>query len=143
MPDDAKPETDGRETLMRLTTNIVTSFVSKNAVSPDTLPDVIRSVFNTVSSLSAPSFEAVEEKPRPAVPINKSITQHFIICLEDGRKLKMLKRYLRTRYDMSPDDYRKRWGLPADYPMVAPSYTETRSEHAKKIGLGKTGRKDR
>jgi predicted transcriptional regulator len=83
------------------------------------------------------------DRPRPAVPISRSVTNEHIVCLEDGRKLKMLKRYLRSRYDMSPDEYRKRWGLPADYPMVAPAYTERRSEFAKKIGLGKGVRKAR
>lgn len=140
MADAAKPESESREALLRLTTSIVVSYVSRNSVSAENLPDVIRSVFSTISVLAAPAEEAIEQRPRPAVPINKSVTQNYIICLEDGRKLKMLKRYLRTRFGMSPEDYRKRWDLPADYPMVAPSYTETRSLHAKKIGLGKTSR---
>lgn len=126
-----------------MTSNIVSSFVSNNPVTTDSLPDVIRSVFKTVSGLAGSTESKSEERPKPAVPIGKSITTDYIVCLEDGRKLKMLKRYLRSRYDMSPDEYRRRWGLAADYPMVAPSYTERRSEFAKRIGLGKGVRKTR
>jgi predicted transcriptional regulator len=126
-----------------MTSEIVASFVSNNPVTTDSLPDVIRSVYRTVSNLTASTEPAPESRLKPAVPIAKSVATDFIVCLEDGKKLKMLKRYLRTRYDMSPDDYRRRWGLPADYPMVAPAYTERRSEFAKKIGLGKGVRKRR
>lgn len=126
-----------------MTSSIVSSFVSNNTVSPENLPEVIRSVYRTVSSLSGAPESRSEEKLKPAVPVSKSVGTDYIICLEDGRKLKMLKRYLRSRYDMSPDEYRRRWGLPADYPMVAPAYTERRSEFAKKIGLGKGVRKAR
>lgn len=129
--------------LMRTTSNIVASFVSNNAVTTDGLPDVIRSVFRTLSGLAGGAETRSEERPKPAVPVNKSITNDYIVCLEDGRKLKMLKRYLRSRYDMSPDEYRRRWGLSSEYPMVAPSYTERRSEFAKRIGLGKGVRKAR
>jgi predicted transcriptional regulator len=129
--------------LLRMTSEIVASFVSNNPVTTEGLPEVIRSVYRTVSGLSAGADSRSEDRPKPAVPVGKSVTNDFIICLEDGRKLKMLKRYLRSRYDMSPDDYRRRWGLAADYPMVAPSYTERRSEFAKKIGLGKGVRKAR
>lgn len=126
-----------------MTSEIVSSFVSNNPVTTENLPDVIRSVYRTVSALSgAPELKA-NEKLKPAVTIAKSVTEDYIVCLEDGRKLKMLKRYLRSRYNMSPDEYRRRWSLPADYPMVAPSYTERRSEFAKKIGLGKGVRKAR
>ncbi|MDP3738930.1 MAG: MucR family transcriptional regulator [Hyphomonadaceae bacterium] len=128
---------------MRMTSEIVSAFVSNNPVTTDSLPDVIRSVYRTMSGLSSTGEKASEDKPKPAVPISKSVTPDHIVCLEDGRKLKMLKRYLRSRYDMSPDDYRRRWGLGADYPMVAPNYTERRSEFAKKIGLGKGVRKAR
>ena len=127
--------------IMRMTSDIVASFVSNNPVPTDNLPEVIRSVHKTVSSLAETKETKTEERPKPAVPVSKSVTEDHIVCLEDGKKLKMLKRYLRSRYDMSPDDYRRRWGLPADYPMVAPSYTARRSEFAKKIGLGKGGRK--
>lgn len=129
--------------LLRMTSEIVASFVSNNAVSAENLPDVIRSVYRTVSSLSGTAEARSDEKLKPAVPVSKSVGTDYIICLEDGRKLKMLKRYLRSRYDMSPDDYRRRWNLPADYPMVAPAYTERRSEFAKKIGLGRGVRKGR
>ena len=128
---------------MRMTSEIVSSFVSNNPVTTESLPDVIRSVYRTVSGLAGGPEKAVDEKPKPAVPVSKSVTNDFIVCLEDGRKLKMLKRYLRSRYDMSPDEYRRRWGLAADYPMVAPNYTQRRSEFAKKIGLGKGVRKSR
>jgi predicted transcriptional regulator len=141
-------ETPGNSVLsndevMRMTSDIVSSFVSNNPVTTESLPDVIRSVYRTMSGLAGAPEKAVEEKPKPAVPVSKSVTNDFIICLEDGRKLKMLKRYLRSRYDMSPDEYRRRWGLAADYPMVAPNYTQRRSEFAKKIGLGKGVRKAR
>ncbi len=126
-----------------MTSEIVSSFVSNNPVTSESLPDVIRSVYRTVSGLNGASEARTDEKLKPAVPVGKSVTEDYIICLEDGRKLKMLKRYLRSRYDMSPDEYRRRWNLPADYPMVAPSYTERRSEFAKKIGLGKGVRKSR
>lgn len=142
------PETSGihdvRDAdILRMTSDIVASFVANNTVDRDTLPDVIRSVYRTMSTLGESSALALEARPRPAVPVSKSVTNDHIVCLEDGRKLKMLKRYLRSRYGMSPDEYRRRWNLPADYPMVAPSYTETRSEHAKRIGLGKGVRKTR
>lgn len=131
------------EQLLRMTSDIVSSFVANNTVSSDNLPDVIRSVYRTISTLAAPGEGRAEERLKPAVPISKSVANDYIVCLEDGKKLKMLKRYLRSKYDMSPDEYRRRWGLPADYPMVAPSYTERRSEFAKKIGLGKGVRKGR
>ena len=122
---------------LRMTADIVASFVSNNKVSSDELSEIIRSVHKAVTGLSGSSGAAPAEKPKPAAPINKSVHNDYIICLEDGKRLKMLKRYLRSTYGMSPDDYRKRWGLPADYPMVAPSYAARRSEFAKKIGLGK------
>jgi predicted transcriptional regulator len=138
--DNSMPNNDD---LMRMTSDIVSSFVSNNPVTAENLPEVIRSVYRTVSGLSGTIEARVEDRPRPAVPVSKSVTSDYIICLEDGRKLKMLKRYLRARYDMSPEEYRRRWALPADYPMVAPNYTERRSEFAKKIGLGKGVRKSK
>jgi predicted transcriptional regulator len=143
MQEDNGSSTPSNDELLRMTSEIVTSFVSNNAVSAESLPDVIRSVYRTVSSLAGSPEARPDEKLKPAVPVSKSVGTDYIICLEDGRKLKMLKRYLRSRYDMSPDEYRRRWGLPADYPMVAPAYTERRSEFAKKIGLGKGVRKAR
>lgn len=134
--DDHAAQSDGARA-MRMTTDIVSSFVANNKVTPAELPDVIRSVHQTLSALSGNGAAVSTEKPKPAVQPNKSVQNDFIICLEDGKKLKMLKRYLRSTYNMSPDEYRKRWSLPPDYPMVAPSYAARRSEFAKKIGLGK------
>jgi predicted transcriptional regulator len=143
MPETSPNSVLSNDDVMRMTSDIVSSFVSNNAVAAENLPDVIRSVYRTVSGLAGAVETRTDEKLKPAVPVSKSVTNDYIVCLEDGRKLKMLKRYLRSRYDMSPDEYRRRWGLAADYPMVAPSYTERRSEFAKKIGLGKGVRKSR
>ena len=125
--------------IMRMTTDIVSSFVANNPVPSDSLSELIVSVHKTVSSLASPEPAQTSERPKPAVPVSRSITDDHIVWLEDGKKLKMLKRYLRSHYGMTPDEYRKRWGLPADYPMVAPSYTKKRSDFAKQIGLGKVG----
>ena len=122
--------------VLGMTTGIVSSFVSNNTVPASDLPGLIKSVHDAISALSegeASDSEALS----PAVPVSKSITPDFLICLEDGRKLKMLRRYLRSRYSMTPEEYRERWNLPADYPMVAPNYAKLRSKHAKNIGLGK------
>jgi len=124
--------------LLTQATDIVAAYVSNNAISPSDLPGLLKVVHAKLGELADASTEA--PRPDPAVPIKKSVTDHHIICLEDGAKLKMLKRYLRTHYDMSPDEYRARWGLRADYPMVAPEYARRRSDFAKKIGLGKKGR---
>ncbi|MEZ5938951.1 MAG: MucR family transcriptional regulator [Hyphomonadaceae bacterium] len=142
MAGEANNRDDGSEVL-RLTCDVVSSFLTRNTVAAEALPDLIRSVHRTFTTLSGEAEQRAESRPKPAISIGKSVTDEYIVCLEDGRKLKMLKRYLRTRYNMSPEEYRRRWGLPADYPMVAPSYTETRSEHAKKIGLGKSTRRER
>ncbi|MBA3067456.1 MAG: transcriptional regulator [Hyphomonas sp.] len=122
--------------LLEMTVEIVSSYVANNSLQAGALPDLIKSVHATIISLSHPEA-APTEKFEPAISIAKSVTAEYIICLEDGRKLKMLKRYLRTRYDMTPEEYRAKWGLPADYPMVAPNYAKLRSRHAKQIGLGK------
>ena len=114
----------------------VAAYVSNNAISASDLPDLLTTVHQKLGELSVEGAEA--ERPEPAVPIKKSVTDHLIICLEDGAKLKMLKRYLRTRYNLTPEEYRKRWGLPSDYPMVAHEYARRRSDFAKKIGLGKS-----
>jgi len=125
-----------REFLATLTADIVSAHVSNNSVSPTDLPGLIHSVYNSLAGLGgAPAV--VEEKPVPAVSIRSSIKPDYIVCLEDGKKLKMLKRHLMTHYNMTPDQYRARWNLPADYPMVAPNYAEKRRELAKKIGLGR------
>ena len=128
-------ESSSVQAVLGLTAQIVSAHVSNNAVSRDALPELIQQVFST---LMAAGTEQVEpERLQPAVPIKKSVFPEFIICLEDGKKLKMLKRHLQTSYNMTPDQYRERWGLPHDYPMVAPKYAEHRSELAKKIGLGR------
>ncbi len=134
---DAEPEDRSGEELLRLGADIVSAYVSRNTVSVDAVPDIIRSVHGALEGLGRATVAAPEERPKPAVAINRSIQHDFIVCLEDGKKLKMLKRYLRSRFDMSPDDYRRRWGLAPDYPMVAPAYAARRSDFAKKIGLGR------
>jgi predicted transcriptional regulator len=135
----AAPDLEGPsgEDLMRLGTGIVAAFVSRNAVPAEALPDVIRTVHQALLGLSGDVPAVAEERPKAAVSIGRSVQHDFIVCLEDGKKLKMLKRYLRSRYNMSPDEYRKRWGLAADYPMVAPAYAARRSDFAKQIGLGR------
>jgi len=124
--------------LIELTSDIVSSFVSNNEISASDLPDLISGVYCTLSNVHSVDVTEKNEQ-EPAVPINKSYTRDYIICLEDGKKLKMLKRYLRTQYDMTPEDYREKWKLPANYPMVAPSYSKKRSAFAKEIGLGRRG----
>jgi len=127
--------------ILALTTDIVAAHVANNSVAPDELPGLIENVFVTLNRLHSDPG-ASTEAPKPAVPIKKSITPDFIICLEDGKKLKMLKRHLRSQYDMSPEEYRDRWGLGADYPMVAPNYADQRRLLAKKIGLGRGRKKE-
>lgn len=119
------------------TSEIVAAYVSRNVVGASALPDLIRSIHGSLSSLSGVAPAAPKEKQKPAVPISKSVQRDYIVCLEDGAHLKMLKRYLRSRFDLSPEEYRRKWGLPPDYPMVAPAYAERRSDFARKIGLGK------
>jgi predicted transcriptional regulator len=123
--------------ILRMSAEIVAAYVGQNSVSPSVLPDLISKVHQALAGLGQAELPAAKERGRPAVPISKSVQHDFIICLEDGKKLKMLKRYLRSQYDLSPDDYRRRWGLPPDYPMVAPAYAARRSDFAKKIGLGR------
>jgi predicted transcriptional regulator len=129
MSDDA-----GTADVLALTAQIVSAHVSKNNVMPDALPALIQDVYRTLSTVAREPAQA--DKPQPAVPVKKSVFPDHIICLEDGKKLKMLKRHLKTSFNLTPDQYRERWGLPADYPMVAPNYASHRSSLAKKIGLG-------
>lgn len=129
-------EIDMKETLITLTSDIVAAHVSNNSVSVDDLSSLITNVYGALSALGE-STPAVEKTPEPAVSIRSSVKPDYIVCLEDGKKLKMLKRHLMTHYNMTPEQYRARWGLPADYPMVAPNYAEKRRELAKKIGLGR------
>ena len=125
--------------LLALTSDIVAAHASNNAVPSSELSGLIEAVFGTLSSLSQPAEPVVELKP--AVSIKKSVTDDYLICLDDGKKLKMLKRHLKTAYNMTPDDYRAKWGLAHDYPMVAPNYAKKRQELAKKIGLGRKPKK--
>jgi predicted transcriptional regulator len=120
--------------LLELTAEIVSAHVSNNTVNVGEVPQLIQDVYRTLALVGSTASQP--ERPQPAVPIKKSITPDFIICLEDGKQLKMLKRHLKTAYDMSPEEYRERWNLPPDYPMVAPNYAKHRSNLAKKIGLG-------
>ena len=124
--------------LLEFTTEIVAAHSGNNTIAPDDLPKMIQDVYKTLSALGA--TEAFPERPKPAVAVKKSVFPDYIVCLEDGKKLKMLKRHLKTAYNMSPEDYRERWGLPSDYPMVAPNYAKHRSNLAKKIGLGTRSR---
>jgi predicted transcriptional regulator len=122
--------------LIKLAGQIVSAYVSNNTLAINDVPELIRTVHATLSDLETGNAHA-NHNLTPVVPIKKSVTPDYLICLEDGKKLKMLKRYLRSQYGMTPEDYRSRWGLPADYPMVAPNYASQRSRLAKQIGLGK------
>jgi len=126
------------ENLLRMTADVVAAYVSKNALTAPQVTDFIRSVYQTLTAMNGAAYAPVDSgNHKPAVAIKKSITPEYLICLEDGKKLKMLKRHLRTVYNLSPEQYRAKWGLPPDYPMTAPKYAELRSGFAKKIGLGK------
>lgn len=127
--------------LMRMTAEIATAYVSRNIVPTSEISEVVKLVHSVLERLDAGEAQATPEPLTPAVPIKKSVTKDYIICLEDGKKLKMLKRHLRATYGLSPEEYRARWGLPSDYPMVAPGYAARRSEFAKQIGLGRGGRR--
>jgi predicted transcriptional regulator len=122
--------------ILALTAQIVSAHVRHNSVQPDALPGLIRSVHSTLANIGSNTLPPTE-KPQPSVPVKRSVFPDYIICLEDGKRLKMLKRHLQTAYNMTPDQYRERWGLPHDYPMVAPKYAAHRSSLAKSIGLGR------
>jgi predicted transcriptional regulator len=128
-------ETSAPDIVLRLTAQIVAAHVEHNAVGTDALPGLIEKVYRALREAGEAPTEP--EKPTAAVPVKQSVNPDFIVCLEDGRKLKMLRRHLMTSYNLTPAQYRARWGLPADYPMVAPNYTKVRSSLAKKIGLGR------
>jgi len=138
MVEKVDPKMDPSE-LLTLTTDIVASHVANNSVAVADLSHLIQQVYSALAGVG--SAWGAAGRPNPAVSIKRSITPDYVICLEDGKKLKMLKRHLKTRYNLSPDEYRERWGLPADYPMVAPNYAKQRSALAKKIGLGTKRRK--
>jgi predicted transcriptional regulator len=135
MSEPTEPSTDENE-LLRMTAEIVAAYIGNNSLSADQVPEIVRTVGAALRQIDKGENGSEKTVGKPAVPIRKSVTPDFIICLEDGRKLKMLKRHLRTTFGLTPDEYRARWGLPADYPMVAPNYAKRRSEFAKKIGLG-------
>ncbi len=134
---DNTAEKISRDDILRMAVDVVAAYVSKNPLPAGQIPEVIQTVYSSLSSLDGNGGEVKAEAPRPAVPVKKSVMPDYIICLEDGKKLKMLKRHLRTTYNMTPDEYRAKWGLPPDYPMVAPNYAAQRSDFAKKIGLGR------
>jgi predicted transcriptional regulator len=123
--------------LLKMTAEVASAYVSNNSLPASQLSEMIRAIHDSLSTLSGGTVAKAEGAPTPAVPVKKSITPDYIVCLEDGKKLKMLKRHLRTTYNMTPDEYRTRWGLAADYPMVAPNYAAQRSAFAKQIGLGR------
>ena len=140
MAEPAAPKT-GEDELLRMTAEVVSAYVSNNTLATGQLGDIIQAVYNSLRGLEGGAADPPAEPLKPAVPIRKSVTPEYLICLEDGKKLKMLKRHLRSTYNLTPDEYRAKWGLAPDYPMVAPKYAEQRSEFAKKIGLGRgTGR---
>jgi predicted transcriptional regulator len=132
---------DEKSEVIEMAADIVSAYVGNNSVAASDLPALIQSVHRALAGISS-GAEAAEAAPKePAVPIRRSITPDFLVCLEDGRKFKSLKRHLRTKYNMSPEEYRAKWGLPKDYPMVAPNYAKARSDLAKQMGLGQGGRK--
>ena len=133
---DTRSETSSPD-IIRLAVDVVAAYVGQNAIPAHQIPEILQAVYGSLARLGEPRPATAPEAPKPAVSVKKSITPDYIVCLEDGKHLKMLKRHLRTTYDMSPEDYRAKWNLPADYPMVAPNYAATRSEFAKKIGLGR------
>jgi len=137
MNDNTGPVVGLEAELIELSTEIVSAYVSHNAVSPGDLPKLIAEVHAALRALQSNETPAPVEELKPAVPVRKSVAPDYIICLEDGKKFKSLKRHLRTHYNLSPEEYREKWGLPADYPMVAPSYSATRSKLAKDNGLGR------
>lgn len=141
MAEDApKPSSDD---FLRMTAQMVAAYLRKNSVPTAQITEVINSVYSSLRAIDGRANAPKATELKPAVPIKKSVTPEYIICLEDGRKLKMLKRHLRTEYNMTPEQYRQKWGLPADYPMVAPNYAKQRSAFAKEIGLGKGAGKKR
>jgi predicted transcriptional regulator len=143
MPTDSDVEELSGQDILRLSAEIVAAYVSRNSIQASGISDLVRDVHGALSGLSRPQPVQTAQKQRPAIPVSRSVQPDYIVCLEDGAKLKMLKRYLRSRYDMSPEEYRRKWGLPADYPMVAPNYAARRSDFAKQIGLGRGVRRKR
>lgn len=137
MSDQKQDDNKSTDQLLQLATGIVSSYVSHNQIPMVEVPAILKNIHGVLAGLSAAGSLGGTTSAKPAVPVKKSIGDDFIICLEDGKKLKMLKRYLRSTYNMSPEEYRAKWGLPPDYPMVAPAYARQRSDFAKRIGLGR------
>lgn len=137
---DERPKNISTKCLLSMASEIVSAYVSNNAIPAANIPDLIQTVYKSLSAMEQGTGDSSRDTLKPAVPIRRSLTPEYIICLEDGKKLKMLKRHLRTTYNMTPDQYRSKWGLPTDYPMVAPNYAAQRSEFARKIGLGRKSR---
>jgi predicted transcriptional regulator len=131
----------GRPDYIGLTADIVSAYVSNNSVAAADIPALIAQVHGALSRVSNGAADAVSETPKPAVSLKRSVTPEYIVCLEDGKKFKSLKRHLRTQYNMTPEQYREKWSLPPDYPMVAPNYAAARSELAKQMGLGQQRRR--
>ena len=138
MPQNAESQHLKSDDILKLATEVVAAYVSNNPIPVSEVPAMLKTVHSTLGGLVGVSAGEMQTAQKPAVPIKKSVNPDYIVCLEDGKKLKMLKRYLRSNYSMTPEEYRAKWGLPADYPMVAPNYAAQRSEFAKKIGLGRT-----
>ena len=132
---------DTKAELVELTAEIVAAYVGNNPVSSTDLSNVINDVHKALTSAVSDAEKPEKPELKPAIAVRRSVTPDYIICLEDGKRFKSLKRHLRTHYNLSPDEYREKWGLPRDYPMVAPNYAEARSKLAKKMGLGQKGRK--
>jgi predicted transcriptional regulator len=138
---DESSRKDDAVALLEVTAKIVAAHISRHPVSEDDLPTLIRKIHQTVSDIAEGTQAGA--RPTPAVPVKKSVMPDYIVCLEDGKKMKMLKRYLKTVYNMTPEEYREKWGLPADYPMVAPNYAQRRSDLAREIGLGTSASRTR
>ena len=134
---DKQSKNEPTRCLLSMASEIVSAYVSNNVVPAANIPDLIQTVYKSLSEMEQTAGDSPRDTLKPAVPVRRSLDPEYIICLEDGKKLKMLKRHLRTTYNMTPDQYRSKWGLPADYPMVAPNYAAQRSEFARKIGLGR------
>jgi len=134
---DESVKTVSRIDYLRMATDIVSAYVGNNKVDRSDIPALIHGVFDSLHNLDGGTVDLERAAPKPAISVRKSVTPDYIVCLEDGKKLKMLKRHLRTSYNMTPEEYRARWNLPSDYPMVAPNYAKRRSDFAKKIGLGR------
>ncbi len=137
MTEQASGDGVDNKSLIKMTTTVVAAYLTNNSIASNQISEVIHAIHGALKGLASGGGEPEPEPLRPAVAIKKSITSDYIICLEDGKQLKMLKRHLRTTYGMTPEEYRAKWGLPADYPMVAPNYAQQRSDFAKRIGLGR------